>query len=139
MSGETEKQVSGWTVDTLKEFMLKLFSEKDKADQQRFHAQETALQKAEENRDTAINKAEASIEKKSDAVYVKVTDLQVELSKVMLRPEIEGRFKNIQEKLEGRKEYQDQHTGRGLGMKDLWLIITGIIALYFMLKSNGAL
>lgn len=31
MSGETEKQVSGWTVDTLKEHFEALLAEKDKA------------------------------------------------------------------------------------------------------------
>lgn len=49
MSGETEKQVSGWTVDTAREHLLtviqyeaKLAEERDKRYDQRFKAQESA-------------------------------------------------------------------------------------------------
>lgn len=47
MSGETEKQVSGWTVDTLKEHLTALGVERDRRYEQRFQAQQDALLTAE--------------------------------------------------------------------------------------------
>jgi predicted transcriptional regulator len=58
MSGETEQQVSGWTVDTLNEHLQRIIDEKlaaqdvliterDRRYEQRFEAQEKAIQKAE--------------------------------------------------------------------------------------------
>lgn len=126
-----------WTVETLKEFFERILEEKEKADNQRFLSQEAALNKAEQTRDTAINKAELSIEKKSDAVYVKLTDLQKAFAEVMLRPEIEGRLKSQEEKLSNVAKAIADMASRGLGKRELWALIVGLIVLFFLLKSNG--
>lgn len=47
MSGETEQQVSGWTVDTLHSHVLGLLRESDLRYRDRFEAQEKAITKAE--------------------------------------------------------------------------------------------
>lgn len=47
MSGETEAEVSGWTVDTLRAHILRLMAEKDVRDEQRFQALQRAIEKAE--------------------------------------------------------------------------------------------
>lgn len=108
---------------TLKEHFEKILDEKDKAYDQRFQAQESAITKAEANRDNAINKAELSIEKKSDAVYVKLTDLQEAFSKVMLRPEIEGRIQSQEEKLSRVEKITTEMNSKGTGMSDLFKMI----------------
>lgn len=118
----TESMATEWTVDTLKQYVDTRFSEKEKADNQRFNSQEIALDKAEQNRDTAINKAELSIEKKSDAVYVKLTDLQKAFSDVMLRPEIEGRLKAVE-------KFMNESTGKSSGMNASWIFVLGLVSL----------
>lgn len=47
MSGETEQQVSGWTVDTLHSHVIGLLREADRRYEQRFEGQEKAITKAE--------------------------------------------------------------------------------------------
>lgn len=112
---------------TLREHFEKILDEKDKAYDQRFQAQESAITKAEANRDNAINKAELSIEKKSDAVYVKLTDLQEAFSKVMLRPEIEGRIQSQEEKLSRVEKILTEISSKGTGMSDLFKIIISFL------------
>ena len=48
MSGETEKNISGWTVDTLKEYLESLIRGNDIRYDQRFAAQEAATKYAQE-------------------------------------------------------------------------------------------
>jgi hypothetical protein len=122
---------------SFKDYFERILAEKDNANDQRFTAQETAISKAEANRDTAIKKAEDSIEKKSDAVYVKLTDLQKAFSEVMLRPEIEGRLRSQEEKLSRVEKAQTESNSRGIGMRELWALIVGGIVLFFLLRSNG--
>lgn len=112
---------------SLKEHIEKILEEKDRANNQRFNAQEKAIETAEHNRDISINKAEASIEKKSDIAYVKISDLQKALSEVMLRPEVESRFKGLTDKIDDLKESRDTSQGKGLGANQLWAILVGLI------------
>lgn len=78
MSGETEQQVSGWTVDTVKELMATLIHESDRRYEQRFEAQENAtalalnrvdkefhehLQQVREETRAALNAADKAITK----------------------------------------------------------------------------
>src|SRR5688572_16340560 len=61
MSGETEKQVSGWTVDTLKEHLEAVISGNDARYNQRFDAQEKAVSAALAAAKEAVSKAETAI------------------------------------------------------------------------------
>lgn len=125
---------------SLKKYFEKILAEKEKTFNQRFDSQEKAVDTEKSNRDTAINKAETSIEKKSDAVYVKLTDLQNAFSAVMLRPEIEARLSSLSEKLDDLKTSRDTGIGRGIGSKDvidvikLAILVAGFILGYFVLK-----
>lgn len=109
---------------SLKEHFEKILEEKEKANNQRFSSQEEAIKTAEHSRDVAIKKAEDSIEKKSDAVYVKLTDLQKALTEVMLRPEIEARFVALTEKVDDIKTSRDKGEGKGAGIQQFigWII-----------------
>ncbi len=68
MSGETEKEVSGWTVDTLHNHISDLMRAADKRYEQRFDAQEKAVKDALASADRAVNKAETASEKRLDSV-----------------------------------------------------------------------
>lgn len=50
--------MSGWTIETLKEHLEKIFEERDKRHDERFDAQEKATQKAFESAEKATLKAE---------------------------------------------------------------------------------
>jgi hypothetical protein len=122
----------------LKEHFEKILAEKEKSYNQRFLAQEAAIDKAEANRDQAIKKAEDSIEKKSDAVYVKLTDLQKALTEVMLRPEIESRLKALTEKVDDAKLVMSEGKGKEAGIQKFigWIVAAVAIATYIIKNMN---
>lgn len=121
-------------VSTL-EHIKEILKEKEDKYNQRFNSQEKAIETAEHNRDIAINKAEASIEKKSDIAYVKISDLQKALSEVMLRPEIESRLKGLADKTDDLKESRDTSQGKGIGMSQLWGLLAGLIGVGIAIAS----
>jgi len=114
---------------TLKEHIEKILEEKEKAYNQRFESQEKAITTAEHARDVAIKKAEDSIEKKSDAVYVKLSDLAKAMEEVMRRPEIESRLRSLTEKVEDLKGSRDTSTGKGLGLSQGLVLLISLVGL----------
>lgn len=68
MSGETEREVSGWTVDTLRSHLSTIINERDRRYGERFDAQENAVAAALQAAKEAVNKAETAAEKRFDAV-----------------------------------------------------------------------
>lgn len=117
------------TTVSLKEHIEKILDEKEKAYNQRFDSQEKAIETAEHSRDVVIKKAEDSIEKKSDAVYVKLTDLQKALTEVMLRPEIESRLTGLIEKVDDLKTSRDTGQGKSAGLSHGWAMLVGAVGL----------
>lgn len=99
MSGETEKQISGWTVDTLKEFVEQQIADIRNESDRRFSAQEKAVETAFNAAKEAVIKSEIGVEKRSDSVYVTITKLQDALAAVMPRAEAEQRFTSLTEKV----------------------------------------
>ncbi len=63
MPGETKSDISGWTVDTLKAYVERLFDEHDRRYEQRFEAQKKALEDALASATRAVDKAEDIAEK----------------------------------------------------------------------------
>ncbi len=65
--GETESNVSAWTVDSLKELMMAVLEEMDRRYEQRFEAQQVALRDAlissEKAVNAALNAAERAVSK----------------------------------------------------------------------------
>lgn len=139
---ETDSQKSGWTVETLKEHFEKMIDGERRANDQRFSAQEKAIETAEHNRDIAINKAEASIEKKSDIAYVKISDLQRTLTELMPRLEAESRFKGLVDKIDDLKESRSESKGKGTGwieskatLFSMVSLIGTLIAIFYALSK----
>jgi hypothetical protein len=64
MSGETEKEVSGWTTDTLHSHLITVIREHDKRYEQRFQDQEKATINALASANTAVHKAEVAADKR---------------------------------------------------------------------------
>lgn len=116
---------------SLKEHFEKILEEKDRANDQRFSSQEKATETQERTRDEAIKKAEDSIEKKSDAVYVKLTDLQNAFSGVMLRPEVESRFASVAKDISEIKKLLDNSSGKSSGYSQFFAWIVAGIGIIF--------
>ena len=87
MSGETEQQVSGWTVDTLHSHIVKLLDAADKRYEQRFDAQEKAVREALAAADRAVIKAETAAEKRFDSVNEFRGQLKDQTSTMLTRGE----------------------------------------------------
>lgn len=82
------------------------FEAREKAIAAAFEASEKAVSAAFESADKAITKAEISIEKRADATYVALGELQRLLGGLMPRTEAEGRFASAVDTLgELRKTY----------------------------------
>ncbi len=63
MPGETKSDINGWTVDTLKAYVERLFDEHDRRYEQRFSAQQQSLTDALASATRAVDKAEEIAEK----------------------------------------------------------------------------
>lgn len=88
MSGETEKQVSGWTVDTLKEHFGQRFTDSDKAIQ-------AALLAAKE----AVLKAETATEKRFESVNEFRQQLSDQTNTFLSRLEYNAQHKAIEDRV----------------------------------------
>lgn len=122
MSGETEKNISGWTVDTLKAYLESVIDGNDRRYQQRFDAQEAANKYSQE---------------KSNEFRGSLDDIG---KKQMPRSEAEAMFKALSDKAEafakanaGRisdlQARLDRNEGRSGGFSQGWIILVGAVGL----------
>lgn len=145
MSGETEKQVSAWQVDTLKEYLTALIAETDKhfnaalaaqekANQQRFDAQQQGVKDALTAQKEAVAAALVAAEK---AVLVAETNAEKwrmnanewrgsmldRESKFAARSEVDTEFKGIRVEIASLKETRAE----GIGSKAMILMLIAIL------------
>lgn len=130
MGGETERQISGWTVDTLKLHLEGIIKAGDERYEQRFKGQEQAVKDALAAQEKAVNAALVAAEK---AVLVAETNASEwrkganEWRQAMTDREVKFVGTNEFSLL---KERIDRAEGGGKGMKDLWgWIIAGVMAI----------
>ena len=100
MSGETENNVSGWTVDTLKAHFDTLRSTDLTNIEKRFVAAEERTTLALTAADRAVVKAETATEKRFDAVNEFRATLADQASRLMPRAEVEQIVKGLNEKID---------------------------------------
>jgi len=129
VSGETEKSVSGWTVDTLNAHVRETLIERDRRYEQRFAAQEHALAErdlflerlaAERDKQVAaafnassraIEKAEIANEKRLDGMNEFRSTLSDQARDLMPRAETEALVHAIEEKLVLLTKQMDRMAG----------------------------
>jgi len=99
MSGETQKNESGWTVDTLKEYVAQRFEDNQKAIDAALVSQEKAVAAALAATKEAINKAEVSTEKRFESVNEFRAQLADQSSTLMPRQEYTVQHKALEGKL----------------------------------------
>lgn len=150
MSGETEADVSGWTVDTLHTHTIRVLSELDLRYQQRFDAQQEALAAAllaaEKAVGTALTaaekaviKAETAADKRFEAVNEFRAQLADQAATFMPRLESDARFAAVEEKISGIAKAIDRADGRTTGKSDgitqAQAIIGSVVGILFFLVS----
>ena len=144
MSGETEKEVSAWTIDSLRYHLEQLASDLALRHEQRFEAQEKAVQVqlvAQEKavaaalaaQKEAVNKSEASYDKRFDAVNEFRAQLSDQGRTFLPRNEADARFAAMAEKIDALQKSIDRSEGRsagiGLSAGALAGTLTGVLTL----------
>jgi hypothetical protein len=132
MSGETEKHISGWSVDTLKEYMESRLNDADLRNEQRFIAQEKA-----------VVKAEVATEKRFDGVNEFRAQLSDQAATFMPRKESEARHSSLVEKYDALQARVDRSEGRSGGLNSGWGylvaaagLILVLVTIYFALRRG---
>ena len=112
MSGETEQRPSGWTVDTLKEYVEQRFTDQAKAVDAALTAAKQAVEKEERN----------SEKWRQSANEWRQSMLDREI-KFASRNEVEAELKGLRAEIQSLKETRAE----GIGSKQLLLLILALI------------
>lgn len=146
-AGETEKEPSGWTVDTLSAFMQRQlddmrsllderYATQVKALDAAFAAAERAVQAALLAAEKAVAKAETAAEKRFESVNEFRGQLADQQATFLPRSEADVRIQAIAEKVDSLNTSRD----RGLGVAQLWGYLVGAaavaVAIFVAVKGN---
>lgn len=115
MSGETEKQVSGWTTDTLKERFDNLREADQIALQAALVAQEKAVAAALTAAKEAVNKAEMAAEKRFESVNEFRGQLADQTATLMPRTEYDTAHQAVIEKIDSLTDRMNRNEGKTMG------------------------
>lgn len=121
--------MSEWTIEALKEYFAKQIEDLRNENNQRFVAQEKAVETAFNAAKEAVVKSEIGVEKRSDAVYVTITKLQDALSSVMPRAESEQRYTVLTEKIAEITNRTNTTEGKSSGSDKSWATVVTIIGI----------
>lgn len=139
MSGETERNISGWTTDTLRSHLMDIMNERDLRYQQRFEsqesnlgtaivAQEKAVAAALGAAERAVAKAETATEKRFDGVNEFRGQLSDQARTFMPRSEAELQFKQLTELVDKTIDTTSRAEARSGGLKDGWGYLVGALS-----------
>lgn len=127
MSGETAKQESGWTVDTLKEYIEALRSDDQKAVQ-------AALLAAKE----AVIKAENATEKRFESVNEFRAQLADQGNTFLPRLEYDAQHKALEDRVSALTDRINIKEGKGAGLNAGWgYLVAGVGLLITIIAFLG--
>lgn len=129
MSGETEKQVSGWTTDTSREDILKTVSDLEKYVERRFTDQDRAVQAALQSSKEAVDKSEMSYDKRFEAANEVKATFSGDLAKKLDRTEYESNHRALEDKIDALTDRMNRNDGKGAGIAAGWGYLAGAIGL----------
>lgn len=115
MSGETARQESGWTVDTLKEYVEQRFTDQDRAVQ-------SALLAAKE----AVIKAETATEKRFEATNEFRGQLADQTATFIPRLEYDAQHKALEDKVSLLTDIMNQTKGQDISMAKIYTALAAI-------------
>lgn len=122
MSGETERNVSSWTVDSLKEYLEAVLNGNDKRYEQRFQAQEAANKYAQEK----ANEFRGSLD---DVGKKQMPRAEAEAEFKAIRDQSAGRLQTLNEMIAGLQARLDRMDGRSGGLNSSWAYLVGAVGL----------
>jgi hypothetical protein len=111
MSGETEHEVSGWTVDTLHAHLDMQFRDLVRMLDERFRSQQEMVSTALKSAEKAVVKAESASEKRFDAVNEFRQQLGDQAATFASRTEVEVKIEAIVERLEAEAKRTNERLG----------------------------
>jgi Flp pilus assembly protein TadB len=127
--GETAKDVSGWTTDTLKAHIERLIYESDRRYNERFAAQEKAVVAALAAAAEAVAKAEYNAERwrnNANEWRAAMTDRE---RNFMSRDQADAMFDAVEKQLGDLKRSRDTSEGRIGGISAGWGYLAGLVGL----------
>lgn len=138
--GQTKDNISGWTTDTLKEhtavvdtFIKELFSEADRRYELRFNAQEKSAEAALHSTTTAVNKAEASNEKRFESVNEFRQTLSDQTKSFITRTEAIQNSEANKERITALAARLDAIDGRSAGLNSGWIMMVQVFSVIAVL------
>jgi hypothetical protein len=131
MSGETEEAVSGWTTDTLREYVQRQLDDmrrmlddryetQTKAVEAAFGAADRAVQAALQAAEKAVNKAETAADKRFEAVNEFRGQLADQAATFLSRTEADVRITALTDRLNAIESRLDVTQGRSTGYSSLF-------------------
>lgn len=151
MSGETEASVSGWTTDTLKEYIDNQLRSMDLRYQQRYDSSLLAQQQADEARqkaldaallaaekavttallaaEKAVTKAELAADKRFEAVNEFRGQLNDQAATFMSRTEYNTAHEALEKTVTDLANRFNRTEGHSTGLNAAWALLLGVAAL----------
>lgn len=120
---------SSWNVDTLHQHFVKLLSEKEERDVERFGAQKELSEASMDAANRAVLKAEMASERRFESVNEFRNTLADQQRNLMPRAEAELWFKTLADDVRILKELNIRRTGHGEGISQGWVILVGFLGL----------
>lgn len=128
MSGETESNVSGWTVDTLHSHWEYRHADLIRLLDERKESQEIAVKAAIDAAEKAVAKAELATEKRFESVNEFRAQLTDQAATFVSRIEAQSEQRRLTEKLTELTRRVDKTEGHGAGISAAWVYALGAIA-----------
>lgn len=128
MSGETDEQPSGWSVDTLKQHFDQRFRDQEKAVDAAVQASDKATSVAMTAEQRAVAKAEASTEKRFESVNEFRQTLTDQATTFMPRAEAQVINQALAEKIDILAAKLDKIEGRSSGVGWVGALVAGGVA-----------
>jgi len=136
MSGETERDVSGWTVDTLGAHILRLLTEHDRRYEQRFKAQEEATKAALSAAQKAADILEVNTQRWRDASNewrATLTDRERQYlprsEAAVLEKQNAERISLLITRLDTIEDRINSREDQGRGLSKAWGYVVGVVGL----------
>lgn len=127
--GETAKDPSGWSTDTLKAYVERIVHEGDRRYEQRFEAQEKAVTAALTSAALAVERAEINAEKwraNANEWRAAMTDREKQF---MSRDQADSKFDALDKRIAGLEKSRSSSEGRSGGLNAGWGYLVGAIGL----------
>lgn len=132
MSGETETNVSGWTVDTLHTHLARLLEERDRRYQERFEASERAVSAAFD----ATKETAREIKSSSETRFSLLNELRSGVATSAELEALEKRFDELKNDFTAARAHMQ---GGAAKLRGIYAALAGAVGLIsiFVFVANG--